>query len=72
MTVDINTVIMGVFGLLGTALLAHLGTILYGRIGKKLFISPFAWIASWTRTKKDDKLIEDAKKDLGISDSEEK
>jgi hypothetical protein len=70
--IDLNTALMGILGLLGTALLAHLGTILYGKIGKKLFIAPFAWIASLTRNKKDDKLIEEAKQDLGILEKKEK
>jgi hypothetical protein len=62
-----------VLGILGAALVAHLGTILYGRIGKMIFLSPFKLIAKLTPTRKDDKLVEIAQQDLGIpSDTEEK
>lgn len=70
--IDLNTALMGLIGLLGTAALAHLGAILYGRVGKQLFLYPLTLLAKLTKSKKDDRLVEDAKKDLGISEEPNK
>ena len=65
--INLYQALLALLGILGTSLAAHLTTILYGRIGRMLFIAPFEWIARKTRTTKDDKLVETAKEDLGIS-----
>jgi hypothetical protein len=59
---DINTLIVA--GLAGIA-----ATLLSGKFLKRLILLPFKLIASKTKTKEDDKLVEEAAHDLGLDES---
>lgn len=51
---------------LGTILLSMLMSIVTGRVLKRLVLWPLEKLASKTENKKDDQLVNDARKDLGL------
>jgi hypothetical protein len=60
--IDINTILMVALAGVVTALLT-------GKTFRRLLLLPFEWISSKTGSKVDDKLVEEARKDLGIPDA---
>lgn len=61
-TMDINTALMLSLGGVVTALLT-------GKTLRRLLLLPFELISKKTETKIDDKLVEEARKDLGVTDA---
>jgi len=59
---DINTLIMLGLGGVATALLT-------GKTFRRLLLLPFELLSRKTSTKIDDKLVEEARKDLGVPDA---
>jgi hypothetical protein len=57
--------------LLGMASGGIVTALLTGKFIRRLLITPFDLIAEKTATQIDDKLVEEAKKDLGLEDSKE-
>lgn len=60
------TVLREIGGTIGQVLLSIAATLLAGRTFKELLLWPLRWLAGKTKSKLDDKLVEDAEKDLGL------
>lgn len=60
--IDLNTVLMLALGGVVTALLT-------GKTLRRLLLLPFELLAKKTANKTDDKLVEEARKDLGVPDA---
>lgn len=61
-SIDIKT--LGMVALAGVAT-----ALLTGKTVRRLLLLPFEWVASKTGSKIDDKLVDEARKDLGVPDS---